>query len=130
MISGQQKKRLTGVGPAYLAWEASVLPMYYSRIINTFYAEYKNFSITIFYEEISRGKEIPPHQQHDRCGERICTVSVFIRIERTHVMNILVCRLVCLPVVHVLLVMLAGNDGERLAEILEGFLNAGLRCHG
>ncbi len=32
------KKRLTGVGPAYLAWEASVLPMYYSRIINIFYA--------------------------------------------------------------------------------------------
>ena len=47
MISGQQKKRLTGVGPAYLAWEASVLPMYYSRIMNIFYGEYKNFSITI-----------------------------------------------------------------------------------
>ena len=31
------KKRLTGVGPAYLAWEASVLPMYYSRITNIFY---------------------------------------------------------------------------------------------
>ena len=46
-ISGQQKKRLTGVGPAYLAWEASVLPMYYSRITNIFYGEYKNFSITI-----------------------------------------------------------------------------------
>lgn len=42
------KKRLTGVGPAYLAWEASVLPMYYSRIINIFYAGHKNFSITIF----------------------------------------------------------------------------------
>ena len=36
-ISGQQKKRLTGVGPAYLAWEASVLPMYYSRIMHIFY---------------------------------------------------------------------------------------------
>ena len=48
MISGQQKKRLTGVGPAYLAWEASVLPMYYSRIMNIFYGEYKNFSITIY----------------------------------------------------------------------------------
>ena len=47
MISGQQKKRLTGVGPAYLAWEASVLPMYYSRIMSIFYGEYKNFSITI-----------------------------------------------------------------------------------
>ena len=47
-ISGQQKKRLTGVGPAYLAWEASVLPMYYSRITNIFYGEYNNFSITIF----------------------------------------------------------------------------------
>ncbi len=47
MISGQQKKRLTGVGPAYLAWEASVLPMYYSRIMHIFYAEYQNFSITI-----------------------------------------------------------------------------------
>ena len=41
------KKRLTGVGPAYLAWEASVLPMYYSRIMHIFYAEYQNFSITI-----------------------------------------------------------------------------------
>ena len=48
MISGQQKKRLTGVGPAYLAWEASVLPMYYSRIMSIFYGEYKNFSITIY----------------------------------------------------------------------------------
>ncbi len=47
MISGQQKKRLTGVEPAYLAWEASVLPMYYSRIMHIFYAEYQNFSITI-----------------------------------------------------------------------------------
>lgn len=46
-ISRQQKKRLTGVGPAYLAWEASVLPMYYSRIMHIFYAEYRNFSITI-----------------------------------------------------------------------------------
>ena len=44
----QQKKRLTGVGPAYLAWEASVLPMYYSRIMSIFYGEYKNFSITIY----------------------------------------------------------------------------------
>lgn len=46
-ISGQQKKRLTGVEPAYLAWEASVLPMYYSRIMDIFYVGYKNFSITI-----------------------------------------------------------------------------------
>lgn len=44
---GNKKKRLTGVGPAYLAWEASVLPMYYSRIMHIFYAEYQNFSITI-----------------------------------------------------------------------------------
>ena len=42
------KKRLTGVGPAYLAWEASVLPMYYSRIMSIFYGEYNNFSITIY----------------------------------------------------------------------------------
>ncbi len=26
-----QKKRITGVGPASLAWEARVLPMYYIR---------------------------------------------------------------------------------------------------
>lgn len=41
------KKRLTGVGPAYLAWEASVLPMYYSRITRIYYGKYEDFSITI-----------------------------------------------------------------------------------
>ena len=46
LCSRQQKKRLTGVEPAYLAWEASVLPMYYNRITCIFYGECKDFSIT------------------------------------------------------------------------------------
>lgn len=63
------KKRLTGVGPAYLAWEASVLPMYYSRIIYIFYAEYQNFSITIcilVFLKINRDEEnTSPERLHD-----------------------------------------------------------------
>ena len=51
-------------------------------------------------------------------------------VERAHVADILILGLIGLPIVHILSVVLARNDGEGLSQVFKRFFHTGFEGHG